>query len=841
MDIITRELDNLIVRFEFDGRVTDIACYNKIKMDYFLMLTIAAKWDMKYSSMNEDDIKPVMSCLQRPETGKLIRLIDSVLNLDKAIVDIFDLYKEGRNLRFGHTTFDEFEARRLNAECEQCWNALMKLKKITDLDSDLIRKLYQEDNDFYYIHGIKQNGDMLVKQFGNKTDFKRFSKIDMKARLSNKADDIREGDLFIAVDDKYIKVSPFIQFSDNEELFLMLMDIETSPLAFKMAYVYRTQYASDSVKYLDEFPNELRPFFPEETKKFGKNGIALNDFSQYKLFEQEYYKGVHKGVQEKLDEFVMGNMAYGAVRGVGGVGKTSAVFMWMNRILNNENGILDKIRERFDLKRIIFLSAKTKIYSRSLNEENLSNFYDIKSDVRNYEEIVEVIYATIHPNEKKGITFKDKEKWIREYSNQSHGILIIIDDYESLPIESRGKIQLLKDSLKPNVMKMLITTRFASKESKDIIVERLDEDGCCKMTDHIFESEKWRLDITKSEMHSLTGGLPLLIWYAKAYFKMGQLSSKRLKSNFSGPAEGLDGYLYDNFVQCFDDVFTKNFLMVATRYYELHNVLQISKKIVVFLCLKEPKEYKVEDEEFYFQELSALKLISINQSTDMVDYSPLMIYMDKSSKKLEPREQYQDDALKVLTQLDEGKYQGLYAVIESAEFLENTAKCRILERIVDFSQNGDTIKIVAVNKIFDLVGDKIKLYESNAQIFQNNNMLIKSMIDYLLNDAKVVSTNYELVRDFMKSISVSVEQLENVEPIVCKGIALICLLFSISLEERENEKITNLELKTRVQFLRSLSLDFIKYIESTEGRIQKKNDINDMLSDVSIYCEVDEI
>lgn len=115
------------------------------------------------------------------------------------------------------------------------------------------------------------------------------------------------------------------------------------------------------------------------------------------------------------------------------------------------------------------------------------------------------------------------------------------------------------------------------------------------------------------------------------------------------------------------------------------------------------------------------------------------------------------------------------------------------------------------------------------------------MIDYLLNDDKVVSTNYELVRDFMKSISVSVEQLENVEPIVCKGIDLICLLFSISLEERENEKITNLELKTRVQFLRSLSLDFIKYIESTEGRIQKKNDINDMLSDVSIYCEVDEI
>ena len=41
---------------------------------------------------------------------------------------------------------------------------------------------------------------MLVKQFGNKTDFKRFSKIDMKARLSNKADDIREGVFIYAVE-----------------------------------------------------------------------------------------------------------------------------------------------------------------------------------------------------------------------------------------------------------------------------------------------------------------------------------------------------------------------------------------------------------------------------------------------------------------------------------------------------------------------------------------------------------------------------------------------------------------------------------------------------------------
>ena len=841
MDTITRELDNQILRYDFEGRTTDVACFNKIKMDYLLMLTIASLWDMKYASMDEACISLVMSCLQRPETGKLIRLIDSGLNLNKAIVEIFDLYKEGRNLRFGHTTFDTFEARRLSSECEQCWNALMKLTKFSDMNSDLIRKLYQEDNDFYFVTSIKQDGDMLVEKFGSKAGFKRFSKLAMKAELNNKANDIKEKDLFILVDNKYIKVSPFIQFNDEEHLFMMLMDIESSPLAFKMAYVYRTQYASDSVKYLDEFPLDLRGFFPDGNKKLGRNGIALNRFSQYELFEQEYYKGIHSSVQEKLDQFIIGNMAYGAVRGVGGVGKTSAVFMWMNRILNNEEGILDKIRNSFNLKQMIFLSAKTKIYSRSLNEENLSNFYEIESDVHNYEDVVEAVYATFHPSEKRGITFYDKESWIRAYANRSNGLLIIIDDYESLPLQSREKIQLLKDSLQPNVVKMLITTRFASKESKDIIVERLDENDCSKMTDHIFESKKWREDITTFDMHSLTGGLPLLIWYAKAYYKMGQLSSKRLKSSFSGAAAGLEGYLYDNFVQCFDDIFTKNFLMIATRYYESHNALQISKITAVFLCLKEPKEYKTEDEEFYFQELADLKLISINQSTGSVDFSPLMTYMDKSSKKQEPDEQYQEDALKILNHLDEEKYRGLYAVIESAEFLEDRAKCRILGRIVDFSQNDDKLKSVAINKIFALSEDKIRLYEANTQIFQNDIDLMKSMISYLLDVPAVISDKYALIRDFVKSVSVSAMRLEDAEQVVYRGIELVCSLLSISLDNREREEITNPELGARAQFLRGLAQDFVNCMQNTEKRNQKINEVNDILNEIAIYCEVKEL
>ena len=139
VDCIIKELDNKIFQFNFEGKTTDKACFNKIKIDYLLLLTLAACWDIKSEQLNEEDKKAFLSALQRPQTGDLIRLIDSVLKIDKSIVSIFDMYKEGRNSLFGHTTFDEYEAQRLNKECELCWELLINLTSLKDKDSDLIR------------------------------------------------------------------------------------------------------------------------------------------------------------------------------------------------------------------------------------------------------------------------------------------------------------------------------------------------------------------------------------------------------------------------------------------------------------------------------------------------------------------------------------------------------------------------------------------------------------------------------------------------------------------------------------------------------------------------------
>ena len=278
------------------------------------------------------------------------------------------------------------------------------------------------------------------------------------------------------------------------------------------------------------------------------------------------------------------------------------------------------------------------------------------------------------------------------------------------------------------------------------------------------------------------------------------------------------------------------------RYYKLHQTLQISKKIAVFLCLENLKEYKPEDDEFYFMELMDLKLISINQSTGSIDFSPLMTYMDQSANTQEPTEQYQKDNMKVLTQLDEEKYNGLFAVIESAEYLDNETKCRILERVIEIAKNDIELKTHSLRKIFAISDDKLKFYYENTQLFQSNETLIKALLNYFIDNPKEATANYEISRDFLKSISVTIEKKDDTESIAYKGIEVVDNLLADSLEKREAEVITNYELESRAQLLRNIAFRFINRIkENSDIKQDCIEYINIRLEDIGIYCQVSPI
>jgi hypothetical protein len=153
------------------------------------------------------------------------------------------------------------------------------------------------------------------------------------------------------------------------------------------------------------------------------------------------------------------------------------------------------------------------------------------------------------------------------------------------------------------------------------------------MADNVFGSNKWRDTLTAKEMHDMTDGIPLLIWYAKSLYSMGQLSSESIHNQFNGPDAKLSSYLYDNFIDSFKNPFTQNVIKNAKWYFMKKHRLNISKNTLMLLSMPEDmfKNYQKKDEDEYFRIMREMHLMNICHNGRMVDFSPLLTYFEKSS------------------------------------------------------------------------------------------------------------------------------------------------------------------------------------------------------------------
>ena len=851
MNYIINELEKKVDISRFYENNTNVALYNKIKLDYLLILTIACAWDIRKSdpNVNEDFFKRLAQVFKRPLTGELIGLMQK-LDIDSKIIHIFDCYKDSRNQHFGHCILNDHM---ITVFMNDGIHNLAQLAQLSlENENAILQKLFIQDNDLYYIKEIR-NGKMLVFQY-TKDSYRTlsFPINEMKARLYNKNNSIDSGDLFIRIDDFFIKVSPFLNYMEEENDFALIQMIDESPLSFKMSLFFtpirQNKEEDEDVVFVpkDPFPKEFLPYFNNEDKDKlpAINGIYINRFSQHNIFEKEKYYDIHLSVLDELDKFVVGHNAYGSIRGVGGVGKTSCVYMWLRRLRDNAD-IITNIRKNFNLRNIIFLSAKTKIYVRTIDDSNnLTNFYDINSDVSSYEDIIDAIYNFFVSKNDRKKEFKDREKFVikkaSKLNKSGSTTLVIIDDYESLSIEDRYKIQKLKNYFDPKCMKLLITTRFSTKESIDIIVERLDERSCEELTTCIFETSDWKHKITPKEMHELTGGIPLLIWYAKSSYNIGMLSTQHLKGPFDRPNRGISNYLYDNFIDGFEEEFSKNFIMLATRFYKLHHILQISKRNAIFLCLPEPQEYKIEDEEHYFDELLSLKIISINQTSGMIDFSPLLTYIEKYNKEHVIEKQYMKDNMELIVNFDEVQYDENHSLLNAIEHLEIKTKENVLNRLVLFTNYDLELKSMALERVFHLTNNKIQLYKDNQTLFQNNSILISGFLNYLLNDfsGNYNMEHYKLIKQFIFSIHNNIESTEDAIRHQC--IKIIINELNWLYNAKLNMRIRNNELYEEIKALGPLAVDFsisLLDVLTNEEFKKIKSEMNDVMENIGIYTD----
>ena len=173
--------------------------------------------------------------------------------------------------------------------------------------------------------------------------------------------------------------------------------------------------------------------------------------------------------------------------------------------------------------------------------------------------------------------------------------------------------------------------------------------------------------------------------------------------------------------------------------------------------------------------------------------------------------------------------------------MENETKSRILYRIVEFAHFDEDIKILALNRLFALTAEKIDLYKNNIQAFQSNTELIKSMFEYLIECQEDLSENYEMVRDFIYSISVRFENEDVQEHTVVKALSLTTKVLEMTLSARELDAITNPELVKRASFFRDMAEKFINKIQLTDEVKCIIENINGVIEDISTYCSIESL
>ena len=173
--------------------------------------------------------------------------------------------------------------------------------------------------------------------------------------------------------------------------------------------------------------------------------------------------------------------------------------------------------------------------------------------------------------------------------------------------------------------------------------------------------------------------------------------------------------------------------------------------------------------------------------------------------------------------------------------MENETKSRILFRIVEFAHFDEDIKMLALNRLFALSPEKINLYKNNITDFQSNTELVKSMFEYLLESKEDLSENYEMVRDFIYSISVHFDDEDVQEHMVVRALSLTNKVLEMTLNARESDTITNPELVKRASLLREMAEKFIRKIQLTNEVKNVVEQINAVIEDISLYCSIDSL
>ena len=613
MDFVQKELDRQIKRFENkhgDAKYSTLASLYRILLEYQLFLTFACLWDYSEASLTRDEKSEVISVLKRPVLGNLLDKI-MMLNRDEdnTILGIKGSKYKNQMERFISIRNKTFAHGML----------------VPNLQEKVYKEIYNDLKDIYQtlieinIPVITENCIFYYREDINDSEIIMFDTDDFKYLTLDKLEmsyvGLDECDLSYKIGVDIYRISPFIMVKQmgavgNYEFFCY-SSYNTQNNRFDYCKVSEFDEKPRDTKF---FPGYFQSYQTENRYTFCKvNGIICNKFEN----NYDYFINVdpiRKYVTQVWD-FLNKNRSNTSltIRGGGGIGKTALVQYICEKYL------FEPINNSTPFEYVVFCSAKDRELKQTKNLVGTVQEIQTEKVVRSYHDILTIISHVFD----LGIE-ADSEDNVHIIENEliTHkGILLIIDDFETLPQSEKENVVNLIPRLSVDMHKVIITTRSQYMIGEEYYIPEMNKS---QVLDFLYETigntaqrlndenllEKYKAFISvksnKNKIFSLSQGTPLLTLQVAKLLRITDFNSNELLDTWGKDVEDfLLGRLYQYF-----NTKTSKILFIAIAQYCKFGETEIS--MYELTCIyKLYCSYFEEDDVDFIQDLQELRKMRI--------------------------------------------------------------------------------------------------------------------------------------------------------------------------------------------------------------------------------------
>lgn len=616
MDYVQRgiiEKIELIEASNINGKYTTLSGMYRVLIEYQMYLLFACEWSRTSHYLSREKKYLILNDLKKPVIGKLL---GAILACDEADRDgmlqgckknyqkYINEFIEQRNRTFAHGTVIPNIQENIWQEVYVCY------KSVYDKIQKLNISVLSSDGVFYYRDSNDYSGIVTFD-----THKFRFITLDTET-ISDLGLD--EGRLSFLVGTEVFRVAPFLMVKRESNFDFSFYDYSSFNTANNKFEYCKVSDFDDEPRWSQIVPGYFQSFQKENAYTFCKaNGMICNKFeNNYDSFIAidpitKYVSQIWKFIESSRSNVCI------TVRGGGGVGKTALVQYICTKYL------FEPFNFKTNFEYVVFCSAKDRELKQSMNIAGSIQDIHTNDVVQCYEDIVRLIGNVL------GVDLLDSDdEWVLKTERaiiEQNGLLLIIDDFETLEDSEKKKVVSLISRLSIDKHKVVITTRSQYMIGEEYYINELSQKQVLDfmranfVNKHIKNDDRYLLesferfiaeDENKDYIYTMSQGLPLLALQLSKVLTISGFQREMMPGKWNDDVqEFLLGRLYSYF-----NTKTSKLLFVAIAQYYKCGLTDISKSELSLIYKLYCMYFKL-DHVDYDQDLDELEKLKIIYNT----------------------------------------------------------------------------------------------------------------------------------------------------------------------------------------------------------------------------------